>query len=786
MARLYSYDHKDAFFVPDEEVEDKIASGRYAFLKGDTVHILDEENQIYNLPAKDAREALDAGFRFAPEPIVEEKRLRAYVKKNPSQAALFGFLRSMTFSASDDLLQRGGVDKETIKLHREENPGYTIAGEIGGLFTPGGLTGKAARFAGKLGTKAVGKILARRAEGLSGRTISGAVGGAAEGAVIGTQMAASRMILDDPVKMPLVSEMIISSAGFGGAAGGIIGVVGHYLKKASPLLGKGKDYAYYRHLKARTPEYDVITKRGKFRGRIYEIGKRLRELDKQKMTEANIKELDVLTVELEEKLLPYYGGEINRIVKDISKTQKQLGKEVADEMFDPMNVGKRMRREILDKELSAGTVVSPTAKRGINLAREEIEAFETLPKRMDLLSSETQKRIYQDLANYRKRTDPEQFNLFQKMAYIIREESENALGRMEQRLSEKLGNRALVQEFKEAKGIYRDLADIHYLTASATRRADVNNAFGLTSFIAGGSFGAAGPLIFGTESAVTGGLSSLGMFAAAGLARKYLKDSGMLLLGRVGDSLTDFGKQLDNVGITEEAIRRGVNKIVQGTEMAGLHHYYPVPKTPELALKQFKKQRRQLDEVMRDERSLYVRLQEVTPQVPTANQDLNQNVQETLVRALSFLHENLPEDPNAGKSLVFDPYEYEPSNQQLIKWQAYNEAINSPVMVLQKISTGAVLPEHIEALSQVYPELYKYMQDAMLEAFATKKAKVKLDQSVSLGTFVKQPLGAAMASIQGLQSTYEPAKEGGLERKTNKIQNLENLMKTPLQRVSVA
>ena len=220
--------------------------------------------------------------------------------------------------------------------------------------------------------------------------------------------------------------------------------------------------------------------------------------------------------------------------------------------------------------------------------------------------------------------------------------------------------------------------------------------------------------------------------------------------------------------------------------MAGLHHYYPVPKTPELALKQFKKQRRQLDEVMRDERSLYVRLQEVTPQVPTANQDLNQNVQETLVRALSFLHENLPEDPNAGKSLVFDPYEYEPSNQQLIKWQAYNEAINSPVMVLQKISTGAVLPEHIEALSQVYPELYKYMQDAMLEAFATKKAKVKLDQSVSLGTFVKQPLGAAMASIQGLQSTYEPAKEGGLERKTNKIQNLEHLMKTPLQRVSVA
>ncbi len=110
----------------------------------------------------------------------------------------------------------------------------------------------------------------------------------------------------------------------------MIGIVGGFLSKASPLLDKGKDYAYYRHLKARSPEYDAITKRGLYRNRIYEVGKRLRELDKQKMTEANIKELDQLTVELEEKLLPFYGGEINRIIKEISKTQKQLGQQVAE------------------------------------------------------------------------------------------------------------------------------------------------------------------------------------------------------------------------------------------------------------------------------------------------------------------------------------------------------------------------------------------------------------------------------------------------------------------------
>ena len=128
MARLYSYDHEDALFVPDEEVEEKIASGRFSFVKGDRIHILDDDNQIYNIAAEDARQALDDGYRFAPAPIVEERRLKQYVQKNPSQSALLGFLRSMSFGLSDAGLQKIGIDEKTIKMHREENPGYTMAG----------------------------------------------------------------------------------------------------------------------------------------------------------------------------------------------------------------------------------------------------------------------------------------------------------------------------------------------------------------------------------------------------------------------------------------------------------------------------------------------------------------------------------------------------------------------------------------------------------------------------------------------------------------------------------
>ena len=64
-------------------------------------------------------------------------------------------------------------------------------------------------------------------------------------------------------------------------------------------------------------------------------------------------------------------------------------------MFDPKKVGQRMRQEILDKELNSGVVVSPTARKAIKKAKKEIEAFESLPKTLDLLGTETQKRIYQ-------------------------------------------------------------------------------------------------------------------------------------------------------------------------------------------------------------------------------------------------------------------------------------------------------------------------------------------------------------------------------------------------------
>ena len=73
-AKLYNYKKEKAEFVNDKLVDEKILSNTHSFIKGTTVHLLDDEGEIYNVPAKNAHEAIQAGYRFIGEKIVQEYR----------------------------------------------------------------------------------------------------------------------------------------------------------------------------------------------------------------------------------------------------------------------------------------------------------------------------------------------------------------------------------------------------------------------------------------------------------------------------------------------------------------------------------------------------------------------------------------------------------------------------------------------------------------------------------------------------------------------------------------
>ncbi len=167
-------------------------------------------------------------------------------------AAAFGFggLRSATLGLSDPALigLSGLVGGEGEKEHtrrglselRELHPGMSTAGEVAGLFTPGGIGGKVAKgFAhaaesgvAKLGTKAIEAAgLSPEAFGAFSRVAAKAglagVGGAAEGALYGAGNVVSEDALGDH---ELTAEQLLAGAGEGGlvglGAGGLIGGLG--------------------------------------------------------------------------------------------------------------------------------------------------------------------------------------------------------------------------------------------------------------------------------------------------------------------------------------------------------------------------------------------------------------------------------------------------------------------------------------------------------------------------------------------------------------------------------
>ena len=70
MARLYDYQTESAVNVDDSRVEDLIATGNYAFLKGDTITLIGDDDVLYDVEADKAYAALRAGYRYAPIELV--------------------------------------------------------------------------------------------------------------------------------------------------------------------------------------------------------------------------------------------------------------------------------------------------------------------------------------------------------------------------------------------------------------------------------------------------------------------------------------------------------------------------------------------------------------------------------------------------------------------------------------------------------------------------------------------------------------------------------------------
>ena len=813
MANLYDYSLREVVTVPDSEVNQKVSQGSHSFLKGKTIHVLDPEGNIFNLPAEEGHLALEQGYSYAGAKDVEYAKLKEEINKSPSTSFMLGLLRSASFAYSDKLLTDAGVPPNVLKAHRDINPVANVLGEVGGVLTPFSPVGATAKVLTKATQGFVGKALAKKGLEGTGRIAGGVAGGAVEGTVTATPFAVSSMVLDESPE--LAAEQMIAGSQFGTVFGGIGGILAQSLNYSAKKGKNLADHLFYRSFGARTPEYNKITNFGKNRDRMGEIGRRLKELNDQ----GAIKSMDdheSILKELQDTLIPQTGQDLNTLLNRVKKAGLS-NKKVQQLKVFPDDLAISLREKIGQQFTDASGNIIPykdlpkSVRSIIDKADKEIADITGLPKKIvrilgedgvdskrltdamkkkidkakdfDFFSLETQKRLYNKLKNWTKAppgtiAGDQMDKVYGAMARGLREQSEQVLTNIQNSLGNlKLTDKNLVTHFRETKKLYGDLRDMEMLLNASVRRTSVNNSLSLTDIISGGSIG--GGLIASSDSFLTGGLGGAAGFIGGALARRYLRDSGELLAARAVDSMADYGLALNKIGKTQQRIDQGVRALMKGGTVSAVK-ILPQTEPVQNQEKTFKKIKKDLDEVMSNDGAIMARLSET---VPEGNEELQRSLMTTMMRQANFLHSKIPKNPTADLQITYNE-EYIPSPTELSKFFRYNQIVNDPLKVMDHLRAGTVTPEHREALVSVFPEFYKNVQEKILEGLAQGKPNMSLPQKIQLSIFMGKPVDPTMTYLRDFQMSFMPQEGDDVGLSDRKIKGLKEQAQTDIERVS--
>lgn len=236
--------------VPSHQVQEAIASGRFSLPQGE-IQVFDSEGQLGNIPAEEAKDAFNEGYRYAtPEEINKYQKEQTY--GSPGQQVLAGveaFGRGVLGPLAPLAERALGVDPEAMRAREEVNPITAGVGELAG-FTGSMLTGVGqAKLLEKAGAGA------SKALGLSKPLTYGSKVGdaitrnAVENAVYQLGSEASKVIMTDPEASvdSAIANVGLAAAIGGGAGAALTGVASPLWdatvgKKFDQYLGTVKDW----------------------------------------------------------------------------------------------------------------------------------------------------------------------------------------------------------------------------------------------------------------------------------------------------------------------------------------------------------------------------------------------------------------------------------------------------------------------------------------------------------------------------------------------------------------
>lgn len=163
-------------------------------------------------------------------------------------------------------------------------------------------------------------------------------------------------------------------------------------------------------------------------------------------------------------------------------------------------------------------------------------------------------------------------------------------------------------------------------------------------------------------------------------------------------------------------------------------------------------------------------LQKSTASIYDNAPSVSQGMQTAQVRATQFLASKIP--PQPPKS-AFGNDEYTPSPTEISKFEQSLNIVEHPISIFHHVKDGTILPDHVEAISTVFPKLYEKMSMSLLDE-ASKYMKnhdqIPFQKRQAMSVFLGQPLDQAMTSQATMQNQQvfqaQPQKDEGQVKPT--------------------
>jgi hypothetical protein len=774
--------------VPEDQALAAYQSGQLGLPEGATLNIRDRAGNVRALGLDDLSGLTPDIYRVESP---EETQARQLQEQHGGfgEQVLTGVesgLGAATLGGYDVLA--GGFGGEEYKRERAAreaaNPLAATAGEVVGTVAPllasGGTSAVArgvaavgapirgAALAGEAAAAGTGRLLARA--GLTGQSILGrgvqqaarlGVGGAVEGGIYGAGQALSEAALAPDGNYDRLGERLLAGFKEGAKFGGLLG---------APLglgLGVGGGLASAAARRVGGAEGVRTAARG------FSEDMAIAAIDPSKRAARELVQtgrVNKVGRELLENDIVAAGRSTDDMVARATSVRSEAGERIGQALKQLDDSGARVSKELFE------AVDSEISKRAVSLSRGQQQIGKALDREMRTLRGAAKEGnlTYSELQKFRSdlgdqidwskvKTDPKQ-KAFARMYGVVEDQIEKGIAS---------GSKAAgfgddwLKQYKSAKNTFGAAKWAEKQLTDNLARGQANRRFGLLSTVTGAGVGPnVGTLVgLSTGSVGLGALTGAVTSFAATAATQAIRSKAPAVLAVLADRVAKADVKLHK-GVRKflRPVERSVRAetLAEGSE-AQLERKAKIDKL--LGTKKGENRtdayRRKLLEITENARQGPQAIERKLGNIASVAPNAAVGMVATLSRGSGYLQSVAPTGLIDTESLVPHLEKPQVDPVSLAKFARAVQVVEDPLSVLDELEAGTLTRDHVQALRNVYPEIYNDIRMKFADELSQLKAPPAYDRRIQLGTLLELPTDKSLrpSSIATVQSIYQKPPE---------------------------